>query len=450
MLAVDCTTTGWGSFSGCSQKCGGGKKTRTRSVIRRESCGGAQCPDLVDTQDCETQACPPTPTCSIGNWGEWSKCTKECGGGEQTRTRIVNGTAADCPLSDTKQTQSCGTDPCPIDCVVGNFVKDGTCSAECGTGWQKFRRPVITDRKYGGKECDYLTYQAPCNAQPCEAQCAVDDWTPAEWTKCTATYAAALICFFTLFSFCPGVSCVLRAGIFTRVFRSRPCIVLSLASCGGGTQNQTRTSAVQFLVPGNGGVYQRFGTTMVDAKAFEYKFEVRCSESALVSFMKTKTGATASAWELVIGNTSVGVRYGTGAAAFLATADASVCRADAAAWSSMWVTLATDSTSGVRTMTIGMGTSTSAGQLLKTVVPSDLMLDASSLLVGFAAQAQTAHFHTFDQNCKFEHFQSRDCNTRGCPVDCKMSDWSAEWSPCTYVLLPRPPRSILVSCGSSF
>jgi hypothetical protein len=189
-------------------------------------------------------------------------------------------------------------------------------------------------------------------------------------------------------------------------------------------------------VPGNGGVYQRFGTTMVDAKTFEYKFEVQCSESALVSFMKTKTGATASAWELVIGNTSVGVRYGTGAAAFLATADANVCRTgvrDAAAWSGMWVTLATDSTTGVRTMTVGMGSSISAGQFLKTVVPSDLMLDASSLLVGFAAQTQSARFRTFDPNCEFTHFQSRDCNTRGCPVDCEMSEWSTEWSTCTYV-----------------
>jgi hypothetical protein len=222
---------------------------------------------------------------------------------------------------------------------------------------------------------------------------------------------------------------------FIILFRVALCLSVFhflCSSCGGGTQNQTRTSAVKFLVPGNGGVYQRFGTTMVDAKTFEYKFEVRCSESALVAFMKTKTGATSSAWELVIGNTSVGVRYGTGAATFVSSADANVCHAGVQDFASMWVTLATDSTSGARTMTVGMGASVGSGQLLKTAVPSDLMLDASSLLVGFAAQAQTAHFRTFDPNCKFEHFQSRSCNTDGCPVDCKMSDWSLEWSPCSY------------------
>ena len=54
-----------------------------------------------------------------GGWsqfGEWSECSAECGGGVQTRTRACNNPApqqggADC-VGDATETRACNSDPC--------------------------------------------------------------------------------------------------------------------------------------------------------------------------------------------------------------------------------------------------------------------------------------------------------------------------------------------------
>ena len=55
-----------------------------------------------------------------GGWsdyGEWSACSEECGGGEQTRERVCNNPApayggAECQ-GTSSETQSCNQQPCP-------------------------------------------------------------------------------------------------------------------------------------------------------------------------------------------------------------------------------------------------------------------------------------------------------------------------------------------------
>jgi len=71
-----------GSWSKCSQLCGGGFKLR--QVICQFENGTA-------SRDCETGLKPPhngtcgTEPCPIWHTGSWSDCTAECGGGFQER-----------------------------------------------------------------------------------------------------------------------------------------------------------------------------------------------------------------------------------------------------------------------------------------------------------------------------------------------------------------------------
>ena len=57
-----------------------------------------------------------TVDCEWNIWGEWTSCSKECGGGQQTRTRtemtaVANG-GVQC-VGDAAGEQACNTDECP-------------------------------------------------------------------------------------------------------------------------------------------------------------------------------------------------------------------------------------------------------------------------------------------------------------------------------------------------
>ena len=49
-------------------------------------------------------------------WGEWSSCSKTCGGGDQTRTRTIKQKeeflGVPCE-GDMSEARSCGIDQCP-------------------------------------------------------------------------------------------------------------------------------------------------------------------------------------------------------------------------------------------------------------------------------------------------------------------------------------------------
>jgi hypothetical protein len=63
---VNCQVSNWASWSGCSNTCGGGIQTRSRSIITQPANGGAACPALTESQACNTQACSAPPeTASI-------------------------------------------------------------------------------------------------------------------------------------------------------------------------------------------------------------------------------------------------------------------------------------------------------------------------------------------------------------------------------------------------
>ena len=58
VLDLDCGVSSWSLWSQCSLSCGGGSRGRRREIISRPQGAGAGCPNLNDTQECNTGICP--------------------------------------------------------------------------------------------------------------------------------------------------------------------------------------------------------------------------------------------------------------------------------------------------------------------------------------------------------------------------------------------------------
>ena len=113
--------------------CGGGTKKRGREVIREAKDAGASCPDLEETEACNTEECPGSLSillfhfhhhiftncgssvdCKVGDWSSWGDCNVTCGGGTKPRSRkVLEGPehgGAICPTLE--ETDVCNTDEC--------------------------------------------------------------------------------------------------------------------------------------------------------------------------------------------------------------------------------------------------------------------------------------------------------------------------------------------------
>lgn len=140
------------------------------------------CPPLSQSQNCNTQACPVN--CAVSAWGAWGECNKACGGGKQFQTRSVTRAAAHggaaCPA--LSQSKDCNTQGCPVNCVVNDFGAWGECTKTCGGGKQTKTRSVETAAANGGNACPALSMEQACNEQIClKPSLAGDSCKTVEW-----------------------------------------------------------------------------------------------------------------------------------------------------------------------------------------------------------------------------------------------------------------------------
>ncbi|KAL5247791.1 hypothetical protein ACHWQZ_G019622 [Mnemiopsis leidyi] len=91
--AVDGGYSDFGDWSECSADCGGGTQTRTRTCTNPTPAhGGDDCAGWsYETRECNTPACPVDG--GYSDFGEWSECSALCGGGTQTRSRTCSNPA---------------------------------------------------------------------------------------------------------------------------------------------------------------------------------------------------------------------------------------------------------------------------------------------------------------------------------------------------------------------
>jgi len=138
---IDCQESGWSSNNACSKTCGGGKMTLYRRIEVAPAYGGKPCGALMQTQDCNQQACPTN--CEVSKWSAWGSCSKTCAGkpagtrlfgARQERTRYVtqnpNGDGVQCPA--LTQQRLCALHPCGAHVCTTDHGFPLTCTYENG------------------------------------------------------------------------------------------------------------------------------------------------------------------------------------------------------------------------------------------------------------------------------------------------------------------------------
>jgi hypothetical protein len=181
---VDCVVSPWGAFSECSHSCGADShKVRERTIVTIKSGSGADCPPLHEQDHCEHEACPYG--CTVSEWSSWETCTLSCGTGSESRSRsvVTFDASGDFLCPGLEEDRACNTELCPIDCVMSAWSAYTTCSATCDWGMQSATRSITTHPAHGGEVCTKTADSRPCHETYCPIHCVVSDW--GGWGGCS-------------------------------------------------------------------------------------------------------------------------------------------------------------------------------------------------------------------------------------------------------------------------
>jgi len=146
----DCEVGKWEPEE-CSAACAGGTEVIYRKILSQPN-GGAKCLPQWDKRNCNMHPCPID--CILHAWSGWTKCSAECGEGVQQRLREVRqamkykGT----PCGETSETKSCHTQACEKDCVLSDWTAWSKCSKDCDGGSQH-RSKFIKEPSEGEGKC---------------------------------------------------------------------------------------------------------------------------------------------------------------------------------------------------------------------------------------------------------------------------------------------------------
>merc|ERR550532_1089391 len=153
------------------QECGG-EQVLTRTVIVAANANGVRCPELSMTKRCNQFKCPVD--CVMSKWSSWSKCSKECESGVQSKTRSIltkprnGGETCDA----TNEERVCNTGSCDRDCKLSEWGGWSPCSMACGSGVQSRKKKVLRPIRGRGKcpaDKNSARYQSKaCNEQECK------------------------------------------------------------------------------------------------------------------------------------------------------------------------------------------------------------------------------------------------------------------------------------------
>ncbi|VDI14662.1 Hypothetical predicted protein, partial [Mytilus galloprovincialis] len=111
-----------------------------------------------------------------GGWsqyGDWTRCTKTCGKGTQTRSRTCTNPAPSAGGSACKgssvQSKNCNENLCPVNGGWSEYCAWTSCTKSCGTGIKTRSRTCTNPSpSEGGSACKgSATQKDVCNEKPC-------------------------------------------------------------------------------------------------------------------------------------------------------------------------------------------------------------------------------------------------------------------------------------------
>ncbi|XP_066923379.1 SCO-spondin-like isoform X8 [Clytia hemisphaerica] len=181
---VDGGFSSWSSYSKCSEPCGEGEKTRSRTCTNPSPAhGGKDCSgSKVQVSPCKVKECPVDG--GYSSWSSYSECSKACGDGLMTRKRTCTKPS---PAHGGKQCQGasieeerCKVKECPVDGGFSSWSLYGECSELCGGGEQERSRTCTNPTPaHGGKDCEgKIEETRPCNTQKCKVDGGYGPWSP--------------------------------------------------------------------------------------------------------------------------------------------------------------------------------------------------------------------------------------------------------------------------------
>lgn len=117
LCPIDGEWNSWSSWSACNVSCGGGKRDRVRlcnNPLPRNN--GRRCPGKdIESSNCEMNPCPIHG--GFDQWGSWSMCSQTCGGGQRTRKRTCSNPSPAFGGSNCfglwNESQDCNNHNCP-------------------------------------------------------------------------------------------------------------------------------------------------------------------------------------------------------------------------------------------------------------------------------------------------------------------------------------------------
>lgn len=190
---IDGLWAGWTLWTGCSQTCDVGVRTRERVCDDPPPLfGGAPCTGMAqDIQKCDTRV--PCPIHGMwSHWATWSICMADCALGKQIRARVCNSPV---PLygglicaGPSEQMRECDTGiHCPIDGNWGSWIRWTDCTAKCGIGERRrFRECNNPPEQFGGIPCKGFAEEIDaCDSMvPCPRD---GHWSPwSQFAECSA------------------------------------------------------------------------------------------------------------------------------------------------------------------------------------------------------------------------------------------------------------------------
>jgi len=408
---VNCEWDDWTSWQGCSVTCGSGWTRRTRIRKQYENAGGHTCFGTEDDEQvCSMQACPVD--CVLDDWSTWSECSTTCGFGHHARERLVatdaSGGGLPCNPSDMKDSKTCTTSPCPIDCVWGEWAIWATCTQTCGGGLSSRTRVENISAEYEGRPCTGPTAEEEvCNPGGCPVDCKFSEWT--EWSCCDKTcgggqkQATRSVLVQPQWGGAPCEGSLERGDVCNNMPCPQDCVwaswsawALCSATCGGGEMNRSRGKTV----PVEYGGKQCEGEAEESCTCNSQGCPVDCKWSVWTDWSgcsKSCAGGSKNRTRSIEVLKENGGDPCVGPITQLADCDGDMCPVDCE-WEdwSAW---------GPCTATCNGGTMTRSREK-KTLAIND------------------------GKQCEGNHTTMEVCNKNPCPVDCTFGPWDA-WSDCS-------------------